>query len=672
MSKTFLSLFILLFLVPVCALAQEAFNIEGTGTLDLSVNGKSKTVTVVAKNPSTFPDDQAITWTGQGSFVSISNGTLSSDKSKITFTLQGLKPTDGTNLTATLAAEATKTQSIAVKVFREVSAQTILIAKSTGSSGTIKLTGEDIKIPEGRSTALSIMQKDASQIPSNALTVSSDNAAIAFGALDQGLLTMRPISLGTTVIRLKAYDDEIASIKVSVVKPTSIQNRIEINKSATPEDLATKLGVPDTSILNFKTLPDPAIAELSADRKTIKGNLAKSTQFVVVVPETDETQTVEVVVRPKPGSIEVEGYDAGKSLIYGTPQTYKFAVLSDEGTSIPGADVLLTSSLPCLSATKIGRNTFTVKAETNVCPSVVLTYSTTVNGTSLSKTIQLGVSVVRGFSPLSIRLEVMDHQNAKDLFGPKTADEFIVANARLFNKVNIEETEGAAERFWNDPILVYSQSLEVKVAVQIKCDKQVNKNCTDNEWRDLHEDDPIVTEQFPTYNPNGSSPNSYVRKVNGNCRIDGSDYQKHFFFKVRPLVYEMVNTTQDSRSNRSTRSKVLKTLNAISTAASVVTAVAVPGPGSDITLGLDKFRNLLIPGIERVFPSMSEANRQNVGRWTMRELEEIAFGSDLTRVIFFPRGERRGMIPGHLVRVTDVSISNSCAEVALIQKVRNL
>jgi hypothetical protein len=390
------------------------------------------------------------------------------------------------------------------------------------------------------------------------------------------------------------------------------------------------------------------------------------------VPETEEAQVVDVVVLPKPGSIVISGYDPGKSLIYGTPQKYQFTVKSDEGLDMPDAVVDLTSSVPCVSRTNTGRNEYVVKAEANPCPQAVLTYSTTVNGSTHTEAINLGVSVIRAFSPLSIRLEVMEHQVAKDLFGAKTADEFIVANARLFNKVNVEQDQNGPERFWNDPILVYSQSLEVKVAVQIKCDKQVNKQCTDNEWRDLHEDDPIVTTQFPSYDPNGRSPNSFVRQVNGNCRIREGDYQKDFFFKVRPLVYEMVTTTQDSRANRSTRSKVMKTLNALSTAASVVTAVAIPGPSSDIPLGLDKFRNLLIPGIERVFPSMSEVNRQNVVHWTMRELEEIAFGADLTRVIFFPRGERRGMIPGHLLRITDVSISNSCAEVALIQKVRNL
>jgi hypothetical protein len=99
-----------------------------------------------------------------------------------------------------------------------------------------------------------------------------------------------------------------------------------------------------------------------------------------------------------------------------------------------------------------------------------------------------------------------------------------------------------------------------------------------------------------------------------------------------------------------------------------VTAIAVPGPSSDLPLGLDKFRNLLIPSFERLFPSMREVQRQNIISMAMRPLEEVPFGSDITRVVFFPKKPIKGAIPSTEIRIAGISISDSCAEVAVVKK----
>jgi hypothetical protein len=141
----------------------------------------------------------------------------------------------------------------------------------------------------------------------------------------------------------------------------------------------------------------------------------------------------------------------------------------------------------------------------------------------------------------------------------------------------------------------------------------------------------------------------------------------------------MVLNTQDRRDNRSTRSIVLKTMNGLSSLASFVTAIAVPGAGSDLPLGLDKFRNLLIPSFEKLFPSLNEIQRQNITSMVMRPLEEIPFGSDITRVLFFPKKSIEGVLlrsktnsggKGRVVefRISAVSISDACAEAGIIKK----
>ena len=122
----------------------------------------------------------------------------------------------------------------------------------------------------------------------------------------------------------------------------------------------------------------------------------------------------------------------------------------------------------------------------------------------------------------------------------------------------------------------------------------------------------------------------------------------------RPLTFEMVVNTVDRRDDRSLRSKIFRMLDLAGTTASFVTSVAVPGPGSDLPLGLEKYRNLLIPGLERLFPGQKEQNRQNVVGQTMKPLEEIPYGADITRVVFIPKKPMRGVLRGHETRISEI------------------
>ena len=135
----------------------------------------------------------------------------------------------------------------------------------------------------------------------------------------------------------------------------------------------------------------------------------------------------------------------------------------------------------------------------------------------------------------------------------------------------------------------------------------------------------------------------------------------------RPLTFEMVVNTVDRRDARSVRSKVFRALDLVGTGTSFVTSVAVPGPSSDLPLGLEKYRNLLIPGLDKLFPSLKEQNRQNIVSQTMKPIEEIPYGSDITRVIFVPKKPFRGLIRAHETRISEICPFFFKIEVAVIQ-----
>ena len=136
----------------------------------------------------------------------------------------------------------------------------------------------------------------------------------------------------------------------------------------------------------------------------------------------------------------------------------------------------------------------------------------------------------------------------------------------------------------------------------------------------------------------------------------------------RPFTFEMMVNTVDRRDGRSFRTNVFRLLDLLGTTTSFVTGVAKPGPGSDLPLGLEKYANLLVPGLDKLFPSLKEQQRQNIVSQAMKPFEEIPFGSDITRVIFIPKKTIRGLIRGHETRISEVCPYFFRIEVAIVKK----
>lgn len=122
----------------------------------------------------------------------------------------------------------------------------------------------------------------------------------------------------------------------------------------------------------------------------------------------------------------------------------------------------------------------------------------------------------------------------------------------------------------------------------------------------------------------------------------------------RPMTFEMVVNTVDRRSDRGQRGLTFKLLELFGSVGSVATSIAFPGEGNTTTLALDKFRNLFLPNLDKIFPNLKEQYRQNIVSQVMKPLEEIPFGSDITRVIFLPKKPIDGLLRGHQVRISEI------------------
>jgi hypothetical protein len=137
--------------------------------------------------------------------------------------------------------------------------------------------------------------------------------------------------------------------------------------------------------------------------------------------------------------------------------------------------------------------------------------------------------------------------------------------------------------------------------------------------------------------------------------------------KYRPFTFEMMVNTVDRRNERRKRTKIFNVLEFIGTGTSFFTSFLVPGAGSDLPLGLEKYRNLFIPGMERIYRDYKELHRQNIVSQTMKEIEEIPYGSDITRVIFIPKKNIRGLMRGHDVRISEICPYYFNIEVGIIR-----
>ncbi len=136
----------------------------------------------------------------------------------------------------------------------------------------------------------------------------------------------------------------------------------------------------------------------------------------------------------------------------------------------------------------------------------------------------------------------------------------------------------------------------------------------------------------------------------------------------RPFIYQVVANTHDRRDERSLRSRLFLGANFLASGTSFFTSFLTLKSSNDLPLALEKYQNLLIPTMQRLFPSMREVQRQNIITEILPPLVELPFGSDVSKYVFFPKGEIEGILPEHDVRIVSISSYNIKVRVGLVQK----
>ena len=147
------------------------------------------------------------------------------------------------------------------------------------------------------------------------------------------------------------------------------------------------------------------------------------------------------------------------------------------------------------------------------------------------------------------------------------------------------------------------------------------------------------------------------------------EYLRHRF-RYRPYSFEMMVNTVDERDRRTMRSATFRAIDAFTNFMTFLTfsSTSIRGNG-DVDKILNGISNVLVPGFAKLYPDMKDTQRQNFVSMAMKPIEEIPFGSDVSRVLFFPKHSFRGMLPGHEVRISAIDTSYFNIQVAIIKKV---
>ncbi|MBK7393673.1 MAG: hypothetical protein IPI64_10300 [Chloracidobacterium sp.] len=233
-----------------------------------------------------------------------------------------------------------------------------------------------------------------------------------------------------------------------------------------------------------------------------------------------------------------------------------------------------------------------------------------------------------------------------------------------------EDTMKAAKKLRADAEALYRKAMTLRE--QLRTHFQVNLPpleaftygpdvaINDGKWYPTSRDDLINIAQQEAYLSDDDDDSSVSAKDNEPNCVDTITY--------RPYTFEMMVNTVDRREERTWRSRIFKILKGTAFGASTAIAVAIPGSSSDLPLGIEKFGNVLIPGIEELIPNLKEQHRQNIVSQAMKPIEEIPFGSDITRVIFIPKKSISGLIRAHKARISLVCPFYFKVKVAVITK----
>lgn len=661
--------FLAFLLISVFLVAEVNMRHASATVPDITLDQTSLTITVGSTGKVTITSTEPIAsagdvvWTDLGGVVE--EETKVSGNTAVT-TLKAVKfsPTPK-EITVKVAGSAPKT----------VTVTTLTVVKATdfppepSSSPTIK-QDERVSIPLNNLVGVTISDEG--------LDVTSADESTVNGVKRGTSIILTGIKPSTSPVRvtIKSNGQVIKTYDVTVVEAfdrieaevTSID--LTEGQTYTLSNLGIKvIGKSNgnlTSIPDFKprfSSTKPDLAEVDSNQTTLTAKRPprdnEEPAKLIIQPGANAARDISIPIRITPAARKLNLTAQGKTVFVGKSETFMAEVLNSQNNRVDNAQIDWTiPEAADRDALTIMNSRGTQVTVQGLAPKeavkLVGTLRTPLTTPPLEVQffIQVKSTNVTGFAPLGIRVDLLDSQTAKDLFGKKAADEFFIAKIRLFNKLKNQNGE------FGDSILVYSESLEIRVQLEMR-DKQGSSNWT-----------PLPGEGAVSYRSLFGEPSPFP-ELPGVPPCTETP-QPNFVARYRPYTFDIVANTHDRRDERSVRTRILTLANGLSSLASFVTSVAVPAPGNDLRLGLDQFKGLLVPSFEKLFPSLKEVQRQNIISMVMRPLEEIPFGSDVTRILFIPKGKLYGMIPGKIFRIGGVSTTGACAEVGIIKKAGSL
>lgn len=639
------------------ATAQDITKIEPT-SLTITV-GNTDVVTITTTDPITSSTE--VVWTDLGGIIEEVKTEVSGNTAVTTLRAVKFSPTP---------------KEIKVKVGgstpKTVTVTTLTVVKTAdfptepGPSPTVK-QDQRVSIPLNNLVGVNV--------PDEGLEVTSADESVVSGVRRGTSIIITGIKPSTSPVRItvKSNGQVIKTYDVTVVEA---MDRIESEVTSidltegqiyTLSSLHVKVTGKSngdlTAVNEFKprfSSTQPALAEVDAAETTLTARRApkddEEAPKLIIQPGGNAARAISIPIRITPAAKKANLTGQGKTVFVNRSETFVAEVLDSQENRVNDAQIdwTIPDAADKLALTIMNSRGTQVTVE-GLAPKdgvkLVGTVRQSLPGAQ-PITVELFLNVkstnVSGFAPLAIRIDLLDFQTAKDLFGKKAADEFFISKIRLFNKLKNQNGE------FGDSILVYSESLEVRVQLEWR-----NKD-GGTDWT------PLPTTGATSYQSLFGEPTIFPN-LPGDPRCTETA-QPNFVAHYRPYTFDIIANTHDRRDERSVRTRILTVANGLSSLASFVTSIAVPAPGNDTRLGLDQFKGLLIPSFEKLFPSLKEVQRQNIISMVMRPLEEIPFGSDVTRILFIPKGKLYGMIPGKVFRIGGVSTTGACAEVGIIKK----
>jgi hypothetical protein len=128
----------------------------------------------------------------------------------------------------------------------------------------------------------------------------------------------------------------------------------------------------------------------------------------------------------------------------------------------------------------------------------------------------------------------------------------------------------------------------------------------------------------------------------------------------------------DPRDNRTGRSRTFRALTFAGSLASFVSGIGGFGATNDLININEKFGNIFVPALGAFWPNLRESQRQNLISDTMHPIEEIPFGSSLTKVVFLPKYPFQGFKARTWFRISEVCQFDFQVEVAVAPRRESL